>query len=1237
MAHDFNQEFAGTERFTIRRRLGTGGMGVVYEAMDHRRGVPVALKTLRNIEPADIYRLKREFRALAEVSHPSLVTLHELISVGQQWFFTMELVDGVSFLDYVRPAQAGYGSRSEEDTVRTPPPSTGETPPADLERLRSALRGLAEGVFALHEAGKLHRDIKPSNVLVRRDGRVVLLDFGLVTELDGRSAAQSTDQHIVGTAAYMAPEQAAAQPLGPPSDWYAVGAMLFQALTGEPPFRGSPIQVLLDKQRLDPPPPAELIPAVPSDLNALCVELLRREPERRPSGAEVLRRLGAAAPPQAAAPPRVFSPLVGRERHLSTLREALAVSGEGRTSIAFVQGRSGMGKTALVRRFLEELSESTIVLAGRCYERESVPYKAVDSLVDALSRHLARMEPLQAEALLPRDISALARMFPVLRRVEAVERAPRKTSESVDPQEVRRRALFALRELLGRISDRAQLVLFIDDLQWGDADSASLLAEVLRPPDTPVLLFIACYRSEDAAATRLTDLLIPALAEGSMTEVREVEVEPLSKDESVELALALLGEGSDPRVEAIAKESGGNPFFIDELVRYARAEPAGELAEVEVTLERVLLNRVARLAEPARRLLEVVAVAGGPLTQAAASRAAHLDGGGLTETSVLRAAHLIRLTYAGEREALETYHDRIRETVVSRLGPELLRERHLSLARALEQERGDPQLLAAHYRAAGEPEKAQRFALAAARRAAETLAFDRAVTLFRLAIELHPAERAGRRALLVLLGDALATAGRGREAAQAYLEAARLREGAPLLAAEAVELKRRAAEQLLRSGHIDEGLGVLRSVMAVVGMRLAKTPGRAAGALLWRRAHAALRGTRFRERDASQVSAEELTRIDLCWSIALGLAVVDTIRGASFQTRHLLLALKAGEPYRVCRALAAEAAYVSSAGEKAERRSAKLIGAARALARRSTDPLASGLVTFCEGLSAFFTGRWKVARERCEEAERSFRELGGNVTWEAANAQLFSLWSLFYLGDLGVLSRRIPALLLDAQERGNQYVVTSLRCGLANVARVSADDPAGAKRQVLEEMGRWSHQAYHVQHCWSLLALGMIDLYCGRGGEGWERTNREWPRLRRSFLLRVQNLRVEAFHLRARTALAAAAEATGARRRALLRAGEADARELAKEGARWARGLATLLCGSLAAARGKAEEGASLLEAAEEGLGRADMPHFAAAAKWRRGELIGGSAGQKAILEAEQWFIGQRVRRPANMVRMLAP
>src|SRR6185312_5617999 len=162
-------------------------------------------------------------------------------------------------------------------------------------------------------------------------------------------------------------------------------------------------------------------------------------------------------------------------------------------------GPSGVGKSRTTRAFVESLpaEDNAMVLRGRCYEQESVPFKAIDSLVDALAGNLTRMSELEVEGLMPRDSSALARLFPTLRQVDAfTSRRRRELPNASDPIELRRRGFAAFRELLARIADRRPLVLVIDDLQWGDVDSVALLATLLHQPDAPALMLVTSFRSE---------------------------------------------------------------------------------------------------------------------------------------------------------------------------------------------------------------------------------------------------------------------------------------------------------------------------------------------------------------------------------------------------------------------------------------------------------------------------------------------------------------------------------------------------------------------------------------------------------------------------------------------------------------------------------------------------------------------------------------------------------------------
>jgi serine/threonine protein kinase/tetratricopeptide (TPR) repeat protein len=1277
-------EFRGTKRFEVLSRLGEGGMGVVYEALDRERNARVALKTLRTLNAEALLAFKNEFRALQDLQHPNLVTLGELIEDVGQWFFTMELVRGVDFLSWVRVDGAGlvdgwtgtdasplsyataHPAGLELARARTllpgqPPQGNGhsaleprEAPTSaqlaktarafDEVRLRRALGQLCLGLSALHCAGKVHRDVKPSNVRVAPDGRVVLLDFGLVTDAASLGGAGSAAE-VVGTTAYMAPEQAASRAVGPEADYYAMGVVLYMALTGRLPFSGTALEVLVDKQGQEPPAPSVWVKDLPGDLDTLCVDLLRCDPRARPTGRDLVRRLQAEEPSQPSSYPSASSmnvnpPFVGRMDELAQVRRAYQHAHEQGGVTLLVHGESGVGKSALVREFTLALADDdphVVVLAGRCYERESVPYKAVDGIVDALSRHLVRVDP---SAYLPESCGLLSQVFPVLRRIPALAEIPRDTRGVLDPQELRTRVFATLRALLSRMAERHPMVLCIDDLQWADVDSLALLGELMRPPTPPRLLLLCTVRPVPESAVLRGDVL-PG-------EVRHLHLGSLPAEEATTLAsllLARLGATTPVDVSAIASEAAGHPLFIDELCRHSLLQ--GGVTSGGVRLDEALSARIRQLEPMAQRLLEIVCVCSGPIAQECVCHATSLD----TDTfarlvSLLRVAHLVRTTGIRRSDSIEPYHDRVRDTVLTHLMPLARRKHHMGLAIALEESRAaDPEALATHWQGAGDREKAARYASSAAARAAEALAFDRAAHFYRQSLELVPEGTAPAHQLWVKLGDALANAGRGAEAAEAYLSATSLTR--QTLAADSLDLKRRAAEQFLRSGHFDRGLSTLRTVLASVGIDVPKTHGRAFALLVWRRARIVLRGMGYRERDASQLSREELMLLDILWAATIGIGMVDPLRGVEFHARYLLLALESGEPYRLSRALAIEVLWFGVFDQKARQRKDKTLKEAEALAQRVGNPHAIALIYMAEAM-ALGVGKWKIARARGEEAARIFRERCVGVSWELANTQLITLWSLFWLGEVAELSLRVPLLLREAKERGDLYAVTNVR-SVEYLVSLAADDPEGARRGALEAVAQWSQQGFFVQHFFGLLALGDVALYAGDGEGAFRHVSEGWPLLVSSRLMMGQPIRVTALHLRARSALSCAfrARAKGtlagdARAKTLCRSAVSDARSLEREKNPWAQCLAFLVRASVAYLDGQVEKSTALLLRAETDLSAGGMALHAACARRIRGLLLAGGPakdheGRALVSSAEAFLAHQHIRNPSRMCALLVP
>ena len=450
--------FAG--RFRATAYLGAGSFGDVYRVVDTRTGAVRALKKLRATDPRALAYFKSEFRLLTGRlparggPYPNIATLYELYEHDDEgWFFTMELVEGVNLLSYLRSRPPGQC----------------------FDAARHCLEQLVRGLGILHgELEILHRDLKPENILVAADGRLVLLDFSLAQTL----TADPRRGTIAGTPEFMSPEQLDGGALTAASDWYAVGVLLYYALTGTSPFPAtSPFH---DRSRDSIVPPRTMHSETPEDLSNLCMSLLEADPVRRASGTDVLECLGRREPRVALHPQRT-TPFVGRDEQIASLEAAF-----GRSAIAPVvvhlTGPSGIGKTSLIQKFVERASRdtTTLVLAGRCHYAESIRYKGLDGIVDELTLKLKEWSRTEFERVRPRGFSHLVQMFPVLGQLAR----DASVSESADSADARVRGWAALREMLGRIAERHRLILIVDDLQWCGDDGLIALASCsgLRTP-----------------------------------------------------------------------------------------------------------------------------------------------------------------------------------------------------------------------------------------------------------------------------------------------------------------------------------------------------------------------------------------------------------------------------------------------------------------------------------------------------------------------------------------------------------------------------------------------------------------------------------------------------------------------------------------------------------------------------------------------------------------------------------
>ena len=317
---------------------------------------------------------------------------------------------------------------------------------------------------------------------------------------------------------------------------------------------------------------------------------------------------------------------------------------------------------------------------------------------------------------------------------------------------------------------------------------------------------------------------------------------------------------------------------------------------------------------------------------------------------------------------------------------------------------------------------------------------------------------------------------------------------------------------------------MLDGVLREVGLRLPRTPGAAQWSWRLRCAWLRLRGLPFRLREERQIPPDQLQLVDLCRSAAVGLCMVDPIRGADFQARNVQLALRAGEPGRIALALANQAMVSAFFGGAGRRYIRKLVRKARALAYQAENPLARANVALCRGGIALAQGRLLTAYRVCDNAERLLRHRCTGIAWELGTAQIFSLSTRTRLGHYHEFEKRLPHLFEDAQARGDLYAATHVRVR-SYAYLLSLDQPGQALQELHQamemwpRMEEWPRHGFHLQHYWFLVGQIESALYRGDGPHAWKLVTQHEPGLRHSLLLHTDVLLMDWLFVRARVRL----------------------------------------------------------------------------------------------------------------------
>ncbi|MGO8998121.1 MAG: ATP-binding protein, partial [Polyangiaceae bacterium] len=948
------------------------------------------------------------------------------------------------------------------------------------------------------------------------------------------------------------------------------------------------------------------------------------DPNGRPDGRLVLSSLARR---QSARPSPLPEPhsesFVGRELELKRLRDALAGCKAGRAVTVLVEGESGVGKSALVKRFLLRAhaeDPKALVLRGRCHERERVPYNALDAAIDDFSRWLARSEFDASRLGVP--IEPLLTVFPTLRAVPTLVELALGSSDPGNVPDQRGAAFAGLKALLSRLATERTVVLALDDLQWADADSLALLRELRRGESPAPVLLVATVRAEAAAE-------IAACLNDGHAELRRLPLGGLSRDEA---AMLLAARGAACDLDDVLAETHGHPMFIAALA----AAPQSEVRSTK--LDDVLRSHVAGLHREARELVEIVAVAGAPIGNDALERVAAMSPEAYAGAiATLADARLVRAGGNRSADRVEPYHDRVREAVCESLSTDRARAIHARIASTLEALGAPADVLYTQFAGAGDRAKALHYGSLAADAAASALAFGRAAELQRALLAWGPHRPDDERLLSVALAEALQNDGRATEAAAMFLSAARIPGAEPSIER---ELHRRAAEQLLMSGHVKEGLQAAGSVLASVGLPLPERPAAILAGAGWNQLRLAMHSLRWEPRGENALATRDLERIDACWSVGTGLQMVDLALGSYFQTRGALECLAAGEPFRIARALCMSSISAAAAGRRPL--ALRLYETAKRAATAHGSPIARFYERLARhGLYYILENDWRACLGGAAEVEKMWRRLGRGDGWETDVASHFACSCLHQLSR-PEFKERVRARIQTAVRTGNRFVEVTFRARYADV-HLMDDDPREASADLEEALASWepAGRSFGNQRMWGLWMRIAIASYTQEPRRALSVIRAEAQQMRRSILARLP-----VFILG--WAMYLAGFELNCAREALTRREMAAAAGHVREAKRWMAVLAATglpaapgcvlifdaacshLQGDADAARVKLERGIPVAE--EKG-----MIHMAVSAKRVLGTLLGGDDGAAMVRSADASLGAAGVKRPERYVSTQVP
>lgn len=1202
-------------KFKILATLGAGGMGTVYRAVNQESGEVVALKTLNRCTPQALYELKAEFRVAATLHHPNLVCLYELYADTEPHFLTMELVEGTDLVTWL--GASDHLSASLQRTVTDvggqglPAPAREAPvsgPPIDLLRLLDATAQICEGLGAMHAAGLVHRDLKPNNIQLTPQGRAVLLDFGL-SRPHVLPAAAVRDSGMAGTLAYLAPEVVAGGQHTTHADMYALGVILFSALTGHYPHPGSGLELLSAKLHHPDVDLADLRAIGSQPLVELVADLLAAEPARRPSARQVLARLHRQTAPDTAARLRgtgVWSSFVGRRAELAWLHEHWERAQQGPCAhVAVICGESGLGKSSLVRRFADgvELDARALVLRVACTASENVAFPALDSAMDRVSDALLNW-PLEQRKALSADRAA-AVFFPVLRRVPELAHEPASDSREV--------AMSAWVRLMDRVAEQQPVLLWIDDAQWADADSAAMLAAWLGQARAPRALVVLTQRPQPDSANGFLPSLHRELqvrtAKRTDFALSVRDLPPLSEPE----AATLLGHSArrlgPVGLQDLLHQAEGHPYLLCEIAQQlASCSEGGRLSDV--SLPGLLRQRVLGLEPVTRRLLLVAAAAEQSLTAEELTHASGLQTAARHLHGLVRA----RLLRRAETGRVLVYHHALQAAALDAASAAERQSVFAVLAQSAADGKleADPARIAHFFRSAGDRAQASAFSLQAARQAVGARAYDMASRLFAKA----RADAPGPWPLACLReeADALALSGQAHPAAAAYAALADHPDN-PNASLD----RANAAELWIGAGALQEGQAMLRQLALLGEVRVPSTTvGILADAL---RVRTKLRWRGLTAVDAGTMTQQLRLQLAVCRTASECYGNFDAARALAYQSRYLELAYAANSAADIVSALRMECIYMGSTGHYRD-----WVGACqRAIATLQDADQPPSDAAFGQLVTAyqhFLAGDFAVAVRQMRDVDQAYGALG-TTGWARNFARTHGVIAQVFIGQWAQASGSFADLAVEFQRLGSTAALTSLYLGAGYELALVADDVARARQLIAQALAPWGAQVPATFAYLAAVAEVRVALYQG----DWEAAARALHERQHHFraMKAYDSVRVMHAWLKALVALGPQAQPKTALRAAQSIQAEANS---------WGRHLPHTIRCAVHMLRGADAESLAFAQSGLKGLADQGLRGYHGGLVWLDAQQRRDDATAAAVLA--QWRAAGVVA-PARWLQLFAP